>query len=98
VVETFRPATAADDLGDLRVVALKPGGGTSMLLDLPDGAHRVDIAGDLVRGDRFGGGPPSVTAKVGDWLTGLAARFWLPAAVAVAAVAGYLWWRRRRAA
>jgi hypothetical protein len=48
------------------VVALHPGGGSTALVTVPRGADRVDIARDLL--GRFGGPPPTLSARLLDWL------------------------------
>jgi hypothetical protein len=95
IVQTYQPPHGVLRAeGGPQVIALRPGGGQTLLIDLPDQAHSVDVAQDLLRADRFGGAP-SRTARLGDWLRGLANPLTLVAAALLGAlVVRYL--RRRR--
>jgi hypothetical protein len=94
VVPVGRPRTGPP--GRTHVVALKPGGGRTPLVDLPADAHHVDLARDLVADGRFGADPPSATARAADWVRGLLAPLLAVLGAAVAAVGVALWLRRRR--
>ena len=80
-------ASSYPELGptDVTVVGLGPGAGARDLVDLPADTHHVDIARDLIRADAFGGPPPRVTGRVGDWAAGLVQRYG-PAVGAVVAI------------
>jgi hypothetical protein len=91
IVETFR-----ENLGP-QVVALRPGGGQSLLIDMPSQAHHVDIAGNLLSDGRFGAPPPSLGDRVLDWLAGIVPRL-LQLCGVIVVVAAIIWYRRRRRA
>jgi hypothetical protein len=55
----------------VQLLALRPGGGQTELVDLPGDVHYVDVARDLLVADRFGGPPASLTTRWADWATGL---------------------------
>jgi hypothetical protein len=67
------PAPEPDPLappgGRADLVALAPGGGSHELVSLPGTTNRVDVAAQLL--DRFGGQPPSLSARLADWITHL---------------------------
>ncbi|MEJ3745925.1 hypothetical protein WEI85_21860 [Actinomycetes bacterium KLBMP 9797] len=95
IVQTYHPPhlPGGGERGP-QVIALRPGGGQTLLVDLPDQAHSVEVAQDLLRADRFGGAPP-LTARLGDWISGLMNPLTLVAAALLGAlVVRYL--RRRR--
>lgn len=86
IVQTYQPPHVVGRAeGGPQVIALRPGGGQTLLIDLPDQAHSVEVAQDLLRADRFGGAP-SLTARLRDWISGLAN----PLALAAAAFLGVL--------
>ncbi|HEX6870827.1 MAG TPA: hypothetical protein VF163_06995, partial [Micromonosporaceae bacterium] len=80
-----------------RVLALHPGGSQEELLALPDDARQVQVAGELLRADRFGGPSPNLATRVADWL---GPKRWTVSAVAllVLAVVTLMVVRRRRKA
>lgn len=80
--------------GQPEVVALHPGGGSTVFVTLPDAAHGVDVARGLL--ERFGGEPPSPLARFLDWLYPLAKKIALLVAVGAAIYAVLLTRRRRR--
>jgi len=83
------------ETGEVTLVALRPGGGTEILIDSPGEILAMDVPRDLLEAGRFGGPshPPAPFPARPVILAVL-----VPAAVPViAAVCGLLlWWRRRR--
>jgi hypothetical protein len=89
VVEVVEPTgRSIGPVARPRVIALKPGGGRTMLVKLPPDAHRVELARDLVAAGRFGAEPPSVPARAADWLVGLVPTLLVIAAVVAVAIVG----------
>jgi hypothetical protein len=99
VVEVVEPTgRAVGPAARARVIAMKPGGGRTVLITLPSDAHRVELARGLVATGRFGADPPSAPARTVDWLRGLLPMLLVTAVVVVVAVVGVRRWRVRRAA
>lgn len=80
-----------------QVKAFHPGGGRTLLVDLPSQAHHVDVAADLLAAGRFGASPPAFGDRFQDWLIGLVPRLLQVLGVIVVLVAARWYWRRRRA-
>jgi hypothetical protein len=85
------PEVTSPSAGHPEVIALRPDGGTTLLVSLPGTANRVDVATDLL--ERFGVAPPSPLARFADWLRPQLGKL-LFIAVVVAVFHG---WRRLRA-
>jgi hypothetical protein len=77
--------------GGSQLLALRRGGGQASLMTLPAFVERIDVARDLVLGDRFGGPAPRPAGwPLAQWV------YWAAGALLVAVPLTVLWVRRRR--